>query len=279
MSAEEVHKRTERALAGNLEKDRAKLAAANKLFVRDRLALLLDDGSFVEDALLANALADDLPADGVVTGTGRIDGRPVCVMANDSDGEGGLVGRAHRREDRAPHRDRAQARAAGRLPRRLGRRPHHRPGRALPGPARRGPDLRQPGATLGSGAAGVLPVRAVGRGRCVHPGVLRRRLHGGGQRLDVPRLTADGGRGDRRGRDARRDGRRAHARHRQRVRRQPRGRRRRGHRRRPSLAVVPAHVVADGSAASSTRPRRSRPRSRSPTSSRWRSGASTTSTR
>ena len=88
----EIHKRRERALAGNLEKDRAKLAAANKLFVRDRLALLLDDGSFVEDALLANALADDLPADGVVTGTGRIDGRPVCVMANDPTVKAGSWG-------------------------------------------------------------------------------------------------------------------------------------------------------------------------------------------
>jgi len=88
----EIHKRTERALAGNLEKDRLKLAAANKLFVRDRLALLLDDGSFVEDALLANAVADDLPADGVVTGTGRIDGRPVCVMANDSTVKAGSWG-------------------------------------------------------------------------------------------------------------------------------------------------------------------------------------------
>jgi acetyl-CoA carboxylase carboxyltransferase component len=88
----EIHKRRERALAGNLEKDRAKLAAANKLFVRDRLALLLDDGSFVEDALLANALADDLPADGVVTGTGRIAGRPVCVMANDPTVKAGSWG-------------------------------------------------------------------------------------------------------------------------------------------------------------------------------------------
>ena len=88
----EIHERRERALAGNLEKDREKLAAANKLFVRDRLALLLDEGSFVEDALLANALADDLPADGVVTGTGRIDGRPVCVMANDPTVKAGSWG-------------------------------------------------------------------------------------------------------------------------------------------------------------------------------------------
>lgn len=42
-----------------------------KLPVRDRLAVLLDTGSFTEDGLLASARADDLPADGVVTGAGR----------------------------------------------------------------------------------------------------------------------------------------------------------------------------------------------------------------
>ena len=66
----ELSKLTERALAGNLHSQGEKLAQQGKLFVRDRLALLLDDGSFVEDALLANAAADDLPADGVVTGIG-----------------------------------------------------------------------------------------------------------------------------------------------------------------------------------------------------------------
>jgi methylmalonyl-CoA decarboxylase subunit alpha len=86
----EVH--TDRARAGNLEKEKAKLESQNKLFVRDRLALLLDDGSFVEDGLLANALAPGLPADGVVTGVGRIDGRPVCVMANDSTVKAGSWG-------------------------------------------------------------------------------------------------------------------------------------------------------------------------------------------
>jgi acetyl-CoA carboxylase carboxyltransferase component len=67
-------------------------ARKEKLFVRDRLALLLDKESFAEDALLANALAGDLPADGVVTGVGRIDGRPVCVMANDSTVKAGSWG-------------------------------------------------------------------------------------------------------------------------------------------------------------------------------------------
>ena len=55
-----------RAQRGNLHKDAEKLERQGKLFVRDRLDLLLDKGSFVEDGLLANALADDLPADGVL---------------------------------------------------------------------------------------------------------------------------------------------------------------------------------------------------------------------
>ncbi|MGH9292501.1 MAG: acyl-CoA carboxylase subunit beta [Acidimicrobiales bacterium] len=83
---------TVRAQAGNLAKSASKLASQHKLFVRDRLSLLLDEGSFVEDGLLANALASDLPADGVVTGQGRVDGRPVCVMANDPTVKAGSWG-------------------------------------------------------------------------------------------------------------------------------------------------------------------------------------------
>jgi acetyl-CoA carboxylase carboxyltransferase component len=90
--ADRIRERADRALAGNVAKEGEKLARQNKLFVRDRLALLLDEDSFVENALLANALADDLPADGVVTGVGRIDGRPVCVMANDSTVKAGSWG-------------------------------------------------------------------------------------------------------------------------------------------------------------------------------------------
>ncbi len=82
----------ERAFEGNLAKYGDKLRQQNKLFVRDRLALLLDEGSFVEDGLLANDLAGDLPADGVVTGQGRVDGRPVCVMANDPTVKAGSWG-------------------------------------------------------------------------------------------------------------------------------------------------------------------------------------------
>ncbi len=83
---------TERALAGNLARVGEKLARQNKLFVRDRLGLLLDEGTFVEDALLANTSATDLPADGVVTGTGEVDGRTVVVVANDPTVKAGSWG-------------------------------------------------------------------------------------------------------------------------------------------------------------------------------------------
>jgi acetyl-CoA carboxylase carboxyltransferase component len=89
---ERLAKAAERALAGNLEKVGDKLERQGKLFVRDRLALLLDEGSFIEDALLANASATDLPADGVVTGTGTVDGRPVAVVANDPTVKAGSWG-------------------------------------------------------------------------------------------------------------------------------------------------------------------------------------------
>lgn len=89
---ERIDAATARASVGNLATGAAKLKAQNKLFVRDRLALLLDEGSFVEDSLLANSLGADLPADGVVTGRGRVDGRPVCVMANDSTVKAGSWG-------------------------------------------------------------------------------------------------------------------------------------------------------------------------------------------
>jgi len=83
---------SERALAGGPEHHRAKAAEQGKLPVRERLALLLDDGSFTEDGLLANWEQDGLGADGVVTGIGKIDGRPVAVMANDPTVKAGSWG-------------------------------------------------------------------------------------------------------------------------------------------------------------------------------------------
>src|SRR5919202_1624584 len=55
----------------------------DELVCRQRLELLLDPGSWVEDGLLASAAGEALPADGVLTGVGTIEGRPVAVIAHD----------------------------------------------------------------------------------------------------------------------------------------------------------------------------------------------------
>ncbi|AMQ20472.1 acyl-CoA carboxylase subunit beta [Geobacillus sp. JS12] len=90
--AAELEKRAAEIKKGGAPKYHEKNAAQGKLFVRDRLNLLLDDGLEVEDGLFANCLAGDLPADGVVTGIGKIHGRTVCVMANDSTVKAGSWG-------------------------------------------------------------------------------------------------------------------------------------------------------------------------------------------
>ncbi len=64
-----------------------------KLFARERIALLLDADSFVEDGAFANASIPELPADGVITGLGKIKGRTVGIMANDSTVKAGSWGK------------------------------------------------------------------------------------------------------------------------------------------------------------------------------------------
>src|SRR5687767_7411011 len=93
-TATELRGRIDQIRKGGAEKYHAKNTAEGKLFCRDRLRLLFDDQGrdFVEDGLLANNLAPDLPADGVVTGVGRVHGRPVAVMANDSTIKAGSWG-------------------------------------------------------------------------------------------------------------------------------------------------------------------------------------------
>lgn len=84
--------RMDRAKLGNSAQNQEKLKSKNQLFVRERIQLLLDKDTFSEDGLLANSEAKDLPADGVVTGVGRVDGRHVVVVANDSTVKAGSWG-------------------------------------------------------------------------------------------------------------------------------------------------------------------------------------------
>ncbi|HYH90093.1 MAG TPA: carboxyl transferase domain-containing protein, partial [Solirubrobacteraceae bacterium] len=82
----------DRAYAGGPERHHEKSKEQGKLPVRERVARLLDEGSFIEDALLANWEADGLGADGVVTGLGTIGGRNVALMANDPTVKAGSWG-------------------------------------------------------------------------------------------------------------------------------------------------------------------------------------------
>jgi len=88
----DLHGAVGRALAGGPERHREKAREQGKLAVRDRVALLLDEGSFAEEALLANWQEDGLGADGVVTGVGSVAGRPVALMANDPTVKAGSWG-------------------------------------------------------------------------------------------------------------------------------------------------------------------------------------------
>jgi acetyl-CoA carboxylase carboxyltransferase component len=81
-----------RSLAGGPERHREKAADQGKLPVRERIARLLDPGSFSEEGMLANWDQDGLGADGVVTGLGMVAGRPVAVMANDPTVKAGSWG-------------------------------------------------------------------------------------------------------------------------------------------------------------------------------------------
>jgi methylmalonyl-CoA decarboxylase subunit alpha len=65
----------------------AKHVASGRLVVRERIDILLDEGSFFETGGLAlpeRRIDKPMPGDGVVTGFGAIDGRPVAVIGIDA---------------------------------------------------------------------------------------------------------------------------------------------------------------------------------------------------
>jgi len=86
----EERRRASRAMGG--EERLARHRAAGKLDVRARIDHLLDDGSFVELGTLVGG--PELPADAVVMGSGRIDGRPVMVAAEDFTVKAGTISQA-----------------------------------------------------------------------------------------------------------------------------------------------------------------------------------------
>ncbi|MCL2011323.1 MAG: acyl-CoA carboxylase subunit beta [Cystobacterineae bacterium] len=77
---------------GGLQKYHEKNKAVGKLFARERIALLVDENSFIEEAKLAHCEDEHLPSDGVVTGLAKVHGRTVALMANDSTVKAGSWG-------------------------------------------------------------------------------------------------------------------------------------------------------------------------------------------
>jgi len=92
----------QRAEDGGGEERRRRQHEASKLTARERIHFLLDEGSFQEiDRFVEHRCVDfgmesrQVPGDGVVTGYGRIDGRQVCIFAQDFTVFGGSLSETH----------------------------------------------------------------------------------------------------------------------------------------------------------------------------------------
>jgi len=95
----DLHRRNDEAVHAGSARAVDKQHAKGKMTARERINALLDDGSFIEMDELARhrssafGLEDERPyGDGVVTGYGTIDDRPVCVFAQDFTVFGGSLG-------------------------------------------------------------------------------------------------------------------------------------------------------------------------------------------
>jgi acetyl-CoA carboxylase carboxyltransferase component len=97
----EMEERRKRIEKGGGEARIHKQHAAGKLTARERIAQLLDEGSFVELGVFTEHLGGDLmngvdaPGEGVVTGYGTVNGRTVFVFSQDFTVLGGSLGKMH----------------------------------------------------------------------------------------------------------------------------------------------------------------------------------------
>jgi propionyl-CoA carboxylase beta chain len=101
-SLEYLNEQKEAALLGGGQRRIDDQHKKGKLTARERLTILLDEGSFEEmDMLVQHRLHDfglekqRYLGDGVVTGTGKINGRVVCVFSQDFTVFGGSLSEAH----------------------------------------------------------------------------------------------------------------------------------------------------------------------------------------
>ena len=98
----ELTERKEKLRAGGGAQAAAKQRAGGKMTARERLDAFFDPGTFLEFDLFAKHIGTDyglykaeLPADGVVTGVGRVDGRDVFAYSEDFTVVAGTFGERH----------------------------------------------------------------------------------------------------------------------------------------------------------------------------------------
>ena len=128
---DDLRERTRRAEAGGGEERRERQHREGKLTARERVELLLDEGTFEElDKLVEHRCHDfgmaeqKVPGDGVVSGYGRIDGRLVYVFAQDFTVFGGTLSETNARKICKVMDLAMKIGAPGDRPQRLGRRAH-----------------------------------------------------------------------------------------------------------------------------------------------------------
>ncbi|MDA8125364.1 MAG: methylmalonyl-CoA carboxyltransferase [Deltaproteobacteria bacterium] len=102
---DEFQLRKQRLMAMGGEEMIKKQHAQKKLTARERLALFFDEGSFQEIQLFVKHRSalfgldeKEIPADGVITGFGRVNGRTVFAAAQDFTSAGGTLGEMHARK-------------------------------------------------------------------------------------------------------------------------------------------------------------------------------------
>jgi len=94
----ELNERRKEAMLGGGEDKTAKRHAKGQLTARERVESLFDSNSFQESGLhvdQAKPTAHKLPGDGVITGVGNVDGRPVAVFSQDFTVSGGSLSQMH----------------------------------------------------------------------------------------------------------------------------------------------------------------------------------------
>jgi acetyl-CoA carboxylase carboxyltransferase component len=89
---ERLREEIEEILSGGPERGHEKIEELGKLFVRDRLDLIFDEISYEDGTFARHTADDDLPADGLITGVGEIDGRTVFFAAHDYTVKAGSLG-------------------------------------------------------------------------------------------------------------------------------------------------------------------------------------------